>query len=137
MRLLIYPLIGVISYFIGVSCYFGALRLFYDQGMGSDTHLVWTWIGFPYFFFVSPLYIGIILFLRAIHRRSFFLQTILFLIPGFFAMGAAYFPYGLSLLRNPISKEASLFYCCYLATAIVFSCGSWYTEKRLLQDSSN
>ncbi|TJY42445.1 hypothetical protein E5161_10680 [Cohnella pontilimi] len=130
-RLLMYSLISVVSYFAGVFCYLGALRLFYDQGMGSDMNLIWAWIGFPYFFFVVPLYAGIILFLRAIRRYSLILQTIVFLIPGFLAMGAAYFPYGLYLLMNPISKEASLFYCCYTATAILFSCGSWYTEKWL------
>lgn len=126
-----YFLISVSSYFAGVLCYIGALKLLYNQGMGSDTHLIWVWIGFPFFFFVIPIYIAIIIFLRLIRRPSLFLQTFIFLIPGFFAMGGAFFPQGLSLLLNPLSKEASLFYCCYTATAFIFSFGSWYTERWL------
>ncbi|MEF3305700.1 hypothetical protein [Paenibacillus sp. GYB003] len=132
-RLLMYGLVSVISYFTGVGCYLGALRLFYDQGMGSDMKLLWIWIGIPFFFFLVPVYAAILFVLRAIRRSSFIVQTIAFLIPGFVAMGAAAFPFGLALLMNPLSKEASLFYCCYAATAIVFSCGSWYAEKRLAQ----
>ncbi|MFC0213671.1 hypothetical protein ACFFK0_14600 [Paenibacillus chartarius] len=130
-RLLMYLLISVISYFTGVLCYLGALGLFYNQGMGSDAHLIWVWIGLPYFFFVVPIYIAVILFLRAVCRPSLIVQTFLFLIPGFIAMGGAFLPLSLYLLLNPFSKEASLFYCCYTATAIIFSIGSWYAEKWL------
>jgi len=129
-KLLLYAMIAIASYVAGVFCYIGALRFVYGQTMGSDIALIWVWIGLPFFLFVVPLYAAIMTVLRAIRRSSFLLQTVLFLIPGYFAMGAAYFPYGLSLLANPISQEASLFYCCYAATAVVFSSGSRYAEKR-------
>ncbi|MGG4343667.1 hypothetical protein [Paenibacillus lautus] len=136
-RVWLYPILLILSYFIGVLLFRGA-HFVLNIDERSEYHLLYPGIIAFYIFLITPLYIIITYVFRSVLKKhSILLLTIILIIIGFLPSLLVPFFGGMGfgyLNVNYFGSEmAILLYSFYTGSAIAFSLGSTIIERMLQQ----